>query len=88
MKDQAKRRQCEVLRLRNLAMIENIGRAQDPGWCDRLEQQQVVGRLGRMFGRHESPMEAMLEYAHADKEELRATSLQSDRHSRPSRDGG
>jgi hypothetical protein len=70
------RRPCEVLRLRNLAMIENIRRAEDPAWCDRLEQQQVVARFGRMFGRNESPFEAMLDYAHARKEELRATPLQ------------
>ena len=31
----------EVLRLRNLVMIENIGRAEDPAWRDRLERQQV-----------------------------------------------
>jgi hypothetical protein len=42
-----------VLRLRNLAMIENIRRAEDPAWRERLEQQQVLARLGRMFGRAE-----------------------------------
>jgi hypothetical protein len=40
-----------VLRLRNLAMIENIRRAEDPAWRERLEQQQILARLGRMFGR-------------------------------------
>ena len=29
-----------VLRLRNLAMIENIRRAEDPAWRERLERQQ------------------------------------------------
>jgi hypothetical protein len=33
-----------VLRLRNLAMIENIRRAEDPAWRERLERQQVVAR--------------------------------------------
>jgi hypothetical protein len=31
-----------VMRLRNLAMIENIRRAEDPAWRERLEQQQVL----------------------------------------------
>ena len=43
-----------VLRLRNLAMVENIRRAEDPAWRERLERQQVVARLGRMFGRVEN----------------------------------
>jgi hypothetical protein len=71
MSDRAQRRPGEVLRLRNLAMIENIRRAEDPAWCDRLEQQQVIVRLGRMFGHHPSPLEAMLDYAHTCKQELR-----------------
>ena len=33
-----------VLRLRNLAMVENIRRAEDPAWRERLERQQVVAR--------------------------------------------
>src|SRR4051794_28969707 len=53
----------EVLRLRNLAMIENIRRAEDPAWRDWLERQQVVARLGRRFGREATPLEAMLEHA-------------------------
>lgn len=63
----------EVLRLRNLAMIENIRRAEDPAWRDRLERQQVVARLGRMFGGAESPLQALLDHADALKEELRRT---------------
>jgi hypothetical protein len=31
-------------------MIENIRRAEDPAWRERLERQQLVARLGRMFG--------------------------------------
>ena len=58
-----------VLRLRNLAMVENIRRAEDPAWRERLERQQVVARLGRMFGR----AEAMQDHADALKEELRRT---------------
>ena len=88
MNDRAQRSPGEVLRLRNLAMIENIRRAEDPAWCDRLEQQQVIAKLGRMFGRNESPLEAMLEYAHTRKEKLRAMSLQSGRPAGRSRDGG
>ncbi len=79
MKDRGQRPACEVLRLRNLAMIENIRRAEDPAWRDRLEQQQVVARLGRMFGRNENPLEALLEHAYARQEELRATFLPSRR---------
>jgi hypothetical protein len=60
-----------VLRLRNLAMIENIRRAQDPAWRERLEQQQVVARLGRMFGRAEDPLQALQDHAETLKEELR-----------------
>ena len=44
-----------VLRLRNLAMVENIARAEDPAWCGRLERQRVVARLGRMFHHVENP---------------------------------
>lgn len=64
-----------VLRLRNLAMVENIRRAEDPAWRDRLERQQVVARLGRMFGRAEDPRQALLDHADALKEELRGTPL-------------
>jgi hypothetical protein len=63
-----------VLRLRNLAMIENIRRAQDPAWRERLERQQVVARLGRMFGHAEDPLRALQDHAEALKEELRRTS--------------
>jgi hypothetical protein len=64
-----------VLRLRNLAMIENIRRAEDPAWHERLERQQVVARLGRMFGRAEDPLQAIHDYAQALKAELRETLL-------------
>jgi hypothetical protein len=66
----------EVLRLRNLAMIENIRRAEDPAWRERLERQQVVARLGRMFGRVENPLQGLQDYADALKEDLRRTPLQ------------
>jgi hypothetical protein len=65
-----------VLRLRNLAMIENIRRAEDPAWRERLEQQQVLARLGRMFGRAEDPLQALKDHADALKDELRRTPLQ------------
>jgi hypothetical protein len=64
-----------VLRLRNLAMIENIRRAEDPAWRERLERQQVVARLGRMFGRAEDPLQAMHDHAQALEAELRQTPL-------------
>jgi hypothetical protein len=60
-----------VLRLRNLAMIENIRRAEDPAWRDRLEQQQVLARLGRMFGRAEDPLQALQDHVQVLREELR-----------------
>jgi GTP1/Obg family GTP-binding protein len=60
-----------VLRLRNLAMIENIRRAEDPAWPERLRRQQVGARLGRMFGRAEDPLQAMHDHAQALKAELR-----------------
>jgi hypothetical protein len=62
-----------VLRLRNLAMIENIRRAQDPAWRERLERQQVVARLGRMFGGAPDPLRALQDHAEALKEDLRRT---------------
>jgi hypothetical protein len=65
-----------VLRLRNLAMIVNIRRAEDPAWRERLERQQAVVRLGRMFGRVENPLQALQDHADALKEELRRTPLQ------------
>jgi hypothetical protein len=68
----------EVLRLRNLAMIENIRRAEDPAWRERLERQQVVARLGRMFGRVENPLQALQDHADALKEELRCTLCSGD----------
>jgi hypothetical protein len=58
-----------ILRLRNLGMIENIRRAEDPAWRERLERQQVVARLGRMFGRAEDPLQAMHGHAQALKAE-------------------
>lgn len=64
-----------VLRLRNLAMVENIRRAEDPAWRDRLERQQVVARLGRTFGRADDPLQALRDHAEALKEELRGTPL-------------
>jgi hypothetical protein len=62
MSSESARRVGEVLRLRNLAMIENIRRAEDPAWRERLERQQVLARLGRMFGGGPSPLEAMHEH--------------------------
>ena len=64
--------------LRNLAMIENIRRAEDPAWCEGLERQQVVAKLGRMFGRAEDPLQAMHDHAQALKGELRQTPLPGD----------
>ena len=60
----------EVLRLRNLTMIENIRRTEDPAWRERLERQQVLTRLGRLFGGSANPLEAMHEYARTLKETL------------------
>jgi len=51
-----------VLRLRNLAMIENIRRAEDPAWTEALERQQTVARLGRRFRGEELSLEALLDY--------------------------
>lgn len=62
----------EVLRLRNLAMIENIRRAEDPAWRERLERQQVLARLGRRFGGEANPLEAMQDHGRVVQEELRA----------------
>jgi hypothetical protein len=62
----------EVLRLRNLTMIDNIRRAEDPVWRERLERQQVLARLGRLFGASEHPLEAMSDYADRLRQELRA----------------
>jgi hypothetical protein len=61
----------EVLRLRNLAMIENIRLAEDPAWRERLKQQQVLARLGRMFGPTEDPLQVLQEHAEALREEFR-----------------
>jgi hypothetical protein len=63
---------CGVLRLRSLAMIESIRRAEHPAWRERLEQRQLVARLGRIFGRNQSPLAAMLGDAHGAVEEGRA----------------
>ena len=63
----------EVLRLRNLAMIENIRRAENAAWRERLERQQVLARLGRLFGASAQPLEAMSDYADCLRQELRAT---------------
>jgi len=65
----------EVLRLHNLAMIENIRRAEDPAWRDRLERQQVLARLGRLSGGRVNPLEAMSDYADRLRQELRAAPL-------------
>jgi hypothetical protein len=35
--------------LSNLAMIENLRRAEDHAWRERLKRQQVLARPGRMF---------------------------------------
>ena len=63
-----------VLRLRNLVMIENIRRAEDLAWHERLEQQQqVLARLSRLFGGSVSPLDAMHEHARTLEEALAAT---------------
>jgi hypothetical protein len=61
-----------VLRLRNLAMLENIRRAGDPAWRDRLERQQTLARLGRLFGHRDHPLEALHDHARALREDLQA----------------
>jgi hypothetical protein len=48
--DQTSSRTGEVLRLRNLVMIENTRRAEDPAWRGGLKRQQVVAQLGWLFG--------------------------------------
>jgi hypothetical protein len=63
----------EVLRLRNLAMIENIRRAEDQAWHEQLERQQALARLGRLFCGSAHPLEAMHEHADRLGQELRAT---------------
>ena len=50
---------------------QNIGRAKDTAWRDRLEQQQVSAKFGRMFGRVKNPLQAMRDHAKALREELR-----------------
>jgi hypothetical protein len=65
----------EILRLRNLAMIENIRRAEDPASHERLERQQVLARLGRLFGGSANPLEAMHEHAHTLQAMLAETPL-------------
>ena len=77
-----------VLRLRNLAMIENIRRAEDPAWRERLERQQVVARLGRMFGHLENPLQAIHDHADALKEELRQNPLRWRPSNRRDKAGG
>ncbi len=58
-----------VLRLRNLAMIERIKRAEDESWSRLLEQQQTVARLGRRFAGEQGPnLEALIEYAYRLKD--------------------
>ncbi len=57
------KRASSVLRLRNLAMIENIRRAQDPAWTEALERQQTMLRLGRRFRDQPLSLEVLLEYA-------------------------
>ena len=75
MGDKASSRAGEVLRLRNLVMIENIRRAEDPAWRERLERQQVVGRLRQRFGRGSNLLGAMPDYADRLQDELRAAPL-------------
>src|SRR5689334_3521550 len=87
MSNGSSRRPGEVLHLCNLAMLENIRRAQDPAWRGWLERQQVVSWLGRRFGREGSPLEAMLEHAHALEEELRAALARGGPACRPRRAG-
>lgn len=64
MTEKQDRRRGEVLRLRNLAMIENIRRASDPAWREALERQQTLARLGRRFRDQELSLDALLDYAH------------------------
>jgi hypothetical protein len=52
-------------------MIENIRRVEDPVWRDRLERQQTLARLGRLFGHRDHPLEALHDHARARQEELR-----------------
>ena len=60
----------EVLRLRNLTLIENIRRTEDPAWREWVEPRQVLTRLGRLCGDSANPLEAMYEYARTVKEAL------------------
>ena len=57
-----------VLRLRNLAMIERIKRAEDESWTRLLEQQQTVARLGRRFAGDPRGLDALIEYAYRLKD--------------------
>jgi septal ring factor EnvC (AmiA/AmiB activator) len=61
-----------VLRLRNLAMLESIRRVADPAWRDRLERQQTLARLERLFGHRDQPLEAVQDHASALREELQS----------------
>jgi hypothetical protein len=63
--------QGALIRLRSLAVIETIRRAEDLAWGERLERQQVVARLGRVSGRAEDPLQAMLVHADTLKQQLR-----------------
>ena len=58
-----KGRRGEVLRLRNLAMIEHIRRAEDAAWTEALERQQTVARLGRMFRGEQIAYGDLVDYA-------------------------
>jgi hypothetical protein len=60
----------EVLRLRNLAIIKNIRRTDDPAWRERLEPQKVLARLGRLFGGSVNPLKAGHEHACSLKEAM------------------
>ncbi len=63
MSGKSESRRGEVLRLRNLAMIEHIRRAEDESWTEALERQQTVARLGRMFRGEQIGYGDLVDYA-------------------------
>ena len=60
----------EVLRLRNLAIIENIRRTEIRHGANEVERQQVLARLGRLFGGSVNPLKAEHEHARSLKEAM------------------
>ena len=67
MSSRSARSAGEVLRLRNLTVIENIRRTEDPAWREWVEPQQVLTRLGPLCGDSAKAHEAMYEYARTVK---------------------